>query len=595
MNRRGLIKSVLFSSILLGYSSKGRSNTERTNRNYVLEGENVTLPEMFGAKSNSDKNNKKAIEDALFHSYETGGACVFSNGLYNSDDIDFHFPVEIRIENGSFLNFSLTISGQRLNIINAVNTRLDWEKCLRFKDNFPLPDSPFKQGDIISLQLGDEQGGNARRGNENGIDILKVRGTSESEIFFESKTRLAYLNPIIGKLKQAARVYGDLDKGVKNITGNFQGVFTVGDIIRIENVDGEDGVSGSKFYFEYIKIKSVSKECMTLESRTIYSYKNPWVVGTGFLKRVHISGNGGIKKLSIRNSTNVLVSSLSVRRLIVSNCYGLNLSNIKSDGLQESSTINITYCFGKSIINNLTVSNSLSTTDNATLKIMSSPQLILSNVIISDSNSNSKKQSNYCLFIDAFYTPYLCWNDNIIVNNVICETPNSNFTRGVWFYGLRNSIIDSIVGTDVFFQGSVDTMFERINIPGNTLEIKDLVRCTVSSKCSNVLFQGGQRNSLSVMYGSNKGRYIPVKRKIIKFTYGKTNPETGEGYLKGDNNFVELNGQSWVTDDSYPSISIEHQVGITIDTGIISSELEQKMFNIGREVSTLSIKNRYVN
>ncbi|MBL2353020.1 hypothetical protein ELJ11_30080, partial [Klebsiella pneumoniae] len=77
---------------------------------------------------------------------------------------------------------------------------------------------------------------------------------------------------------------------------------------------------------------------------------------------------------------------------------------------------------------------------------------ILSNITISDSNSSSKKQSNYSLFVDSLYTPYSCWNDNIIVNNVICERPRSHFKRGVWFYGLRRSVIDSIVGADVFLQ-----------------------------------------------------------------------------------------------------------------------------------------------
>ncbi|MFB5079719.1 hypothetical protein [Raoultella sp. C349492] len=593
MNRRGLIKKTILSFLLYGYSSKRGSNAESLCRNRVIEDEKCSMPEMFGAKVDGDFNNKKAIEDALLHSYKTGLPCVFSNGLYNSDDIEFYFPVSIIIENGSFLNFSLTISGHRLNITDTVRTVLGWEECPSSKDSFPLSLGLFRPGDIIALQLDDEYGGNAKHGNENGLDILEVKSSNTSTISFRNKTRLAYSKPSFGKLNQVTRINGSLDKGAKLINGNFEGVFSVGDILRIENIDGKDSVSGSKFYFEYIKVKQIVEEHMILESRTIYSYENPWVIGTGFLRQVHITGNGGIKKLVIRNSSDVIITSLSVKRLIVSNCYGLNISNVKSEGLQEPSTINITYCFGKSIINNLTVSNSLSVTDNAALKIMSSPQLILSDIIISDSNSSSKKQSNYCLFVDAFYTPYLCWNDNIIVSNVICEKPNSNFSRGAWFYGLRNSIVDSIVGTDVFFQGSVDTMFERINIPGYSLEIKDLIRCTVHSKCSKVLFQGGQQNILNLMYGNVKDKKGLSKEKIIKFTYGKINPETGVNYSKGESNFLALNGQSWISENSYPSISIEYQDKMAIDTGVVSNELERKIFNIGSDVSILSIKDRY--
>ncbi|MDR8444783.1 hypothetical protein FPK32_25395, partial [Acinetobacter baumannii] len=83
--------------------------------------------------------------------------------------------------------------------------------------------------------------------------------------------------------------------------------------------------------------------------------------------------------------------------------YGVNVSNLTLTGLGEPSTVNITYCFGKSIFQNLQISNSESNSDNSTLKIMSSPQIILSNITISDSNSSSKKQSNYSLFVDSLY------------------------------------------------------------------------------------------------------------------------------------------------------------------------------------------------
>ncbi|MCV5918032.1 hypothetical protein OFN60_31905, partial [Escherichia coli] len=91
---------------------------------------------------------------------------------------------------------------------------------------------------------------------------------------------------------------------------------------------------------------------------------------TNFIKHVNLTGEGRIKKLVLRNIKDVKLSSLFINRLIISNCYGVNVSNLTLTGLGEPSTVNITYCFGKSIFQNLQISNSESNSDNSTLKIM---------------------------------------------------------------------------------------------------------------------------------------------------------------------------------------------------------------------------------
>ncbi|MFQ1061156.1 hypothetical protein ACJWUX_25760 [Klebsiella pneumoniae] len=595
MNRRGLLKSFLFSPFLYGYSSKGIGNTE-----CILAEENnkeikYSTPEMFGSKKANKTNTKVAIEKALTYSHKKGIPCRFSGGVYDSEDIDFNFPVNIIIEAGSYLNFILTISGERLSKSDTIKSSLSWDECTRGKISFPMSSNQYKSGDIISIELDDIHGGNAQKGNQNGIDILEINDNTTSVLSFKNKTRFPYFHPKISKLNNVIKISGVLNKGTKEINGNFEGLFSAGDILRIENIDGEDSVSGSRYYFEYIKVSKVLKDRMVLKSRTIYSHKNPWIIKTGFLEQVHITGNGGVKKLVIQSANDVIVSSLLIKRLILSNCYEINLSNVKSDGLYEPSTINITYCFGKSIIENLNVSSSFGITDNAVLKVMSSPQLILSNVVISDSNSNSKKQGNYCLFIDALYTPYLCWNDNIIVNNVICEKSSSNISRSIWFYGLRNSVIDSIVGADTFLQGSIDTMFKGINIPGHFLEIKDLVRCTVDSKCAKVLIEGGQYNVFELVYGSTKSLNKTTQAeqsRTIKFTRGKIQPETGETYSIGSSNYLKLDGYSWISKETYPSLYVEYQDNLSLDTDINFDILRANIVKTGAQVSQLAIKNK---
>ncbi|SYG64514.1 Uncharacterised protein [Klebsiella pneumoniae] len=586
MERRELLKSMVLSPLVTSFSSSGEEG-------YKLEPDAIDgfiTPDMFGAKPDGVFNNKQAIEKALQYANLKGRVCYFLPGNYYSEDIIITVPVKIAIHTDSYLDFNLTISGEVFCSESSFKIEQDWRSFGVGTSLFTKSNNKLNKGDVISVSLATNYGGNAEFGNENGIDILNITDVSDSFFSTDKGIRFPYAYPIIKKLKSVESLKGDLLKGTYIINGDFSNEFSQGDVIRIENIDGIDGVGGSKNYFEYVKIKSIDKINITLCSRTIYSHTNPWLIKTMFINRVEIIGRGRIKELALRNVDDLQVSSLFINRIIISNCYGVKINDLNLEGLSKPTTLNMTYCFGKSIIENLNISNSQGDSDNASIKIMSSPQVILSNVVLSDSNSNSKKQSNYSLFIDAFYTPYSCWNDNIIVNNIICERPKSNFKRGAWFYGMRNSVIESVIGADIFLQGASDCYFNNLNISAFKLEIKDLVRCNISSKCENVLIKGGMDN----IFKLELGKLIPDNSNIhnyrCRFTNGAIHPETGETYISGVNNYVSFQ-VPYEDNKNASDIYVEYQESLFIEPISVFCVDVKDSINIGKGVSNIYIKN----
>lgn len=594
MRRRDLLRSMALSPLVISIPSKGKEGFKSHPENLGCQiNTDSVSPEMFGAKSDGVFNNKEAIEKALQYAYINGLSCTFLKGQYYSEDISIDFPIRIVLQNGCYLNFELSVIGGLFYSESESIINQDWKAFSRGTRSFSNKNSKMNKGDMVSVSLDYRHGGSAQIGNENGIDILNVIDINENDFIVKNGTRFPYSYPIISKLKSVIAFKGEIPKDSYIINGDFINKFSPGDIIRIENVDGTDSVGGGKYYFEYVEVKSVNNSHIILSARTVYSHTNPWLIKTNFINHVNLTGEGRIKKLVLRNIKDVKLSSLFINRLIISSCYGVNVSNLTLTGLGEPSTVNITYCFGKSIFQNLQISNSESNSDNSTLKIMSSPQIILSNITISDSNSSSKKQSNYSLFVDSLYTPYSCWNDNIIVNNVICERPRSHFKRGVWFYGLRRSVIDSIVGADVFLQGSVDCYFKNFNVSNYMLEIKDLVRCDVTAKCMSAVTRGGIDNVLRLEFDGRLTGDFSDKSHYCKFTAGTLNPEKGVNYSQGDGNYLYFNSPTLNSTDNKINLSVEFQKNLIIEPTRLSLLRQRESLKMGKDVSNIYIKNNF--
>ena len=520
----------------------------------------ILRPEMFGAKANGTNDDTAAILLTLNYAYANNLTCKFEGGTYYGTTVRINYPVSVEVAGSAFLNFNFVIQGTFVEAKNSVATTLTWAQVPVGTTSIAGNFSAFTAGGIVAIKLNDTSGGSAARGNEAGFDFSSISAASGTTLTLSTATRLAYQSPDIIEVNKGIAYTGTLAADTYSVAGNYTSLFAVGDVIRIENLDGTDSVEAKTFYFEYAKVASISTTAMTFKSRLQYSHVNPWLIKTGFIKSPKIIGKGRLKKLEIRLADTPIVDGLDIDRLIVGNTYDCTTMNINSRGVGEPSTVNHSFCFGRGRIHGLRAGGSISTTDNASCKLMSCPGMIVSDVL-SDNTTSTGSQGDYGFYVDAYYTPYRCWNKNITVNNVIAELPRSSVTRAIWFYGMKNSTIKNLSGAQVFLQGSIDSVFESINTPDSGMEVRDLVRCRVSGVVNSLLWLGCFYSSLDVMIKSISTAASSLNI-ACRAGAGTTNPEDGTSYTVGLFNRFDVISNSQST--SAITFSIGNQTSFVI-------------------------------
>lgn len=496
-------------------------------------------PQMYGAVGDGVTDDTTAITNMFNDAITNDMKVVFPAGTYNcSSTVTLTSPVDIELSGGAFLNFTIIFRGELFAIKNKVQITATWATFPAGTNSVAGNFSAFNPSSIVAIKLNDTNGGSAGQGNEAGIDFSAITTASATSLILTTPTRLAYNLPEVLELEAAVQYSGTIDRNAYTISGNYTSYFKAGDIVRFENIAGADGVEASKFYFEFNKVKSVTSTAIVFYSRLNYSYTNPWLSKTSFISGINISGDGRIKRLEVRQFDNVHISGVQIDRRIIGYGYDLRMVDCDSIGVSEPSTSNLTYVFGNSYVSNIKTGGSASSTDNAAFKVMSCPRMIISNITSRDMSTTSGSQGNYGFYIDAYYTPYYCANSEMTVSNIYAEIPRSTVTRSIWFFGLRNCQVSGITGSQLFLQGCVDTSFDGINIPNATLEIRDLVRCTVSAISSSAVVLGCNYSTFDLMTkGIGTGSSANIACRIGA---GVTNPETGAAYTAGSYNRFDV-------------------------------------------------------
>lgn len=518
-------------------------------------------PEMFGSITEDENKNAQIISQALSYASSRGIVCKFSAPVYTSLDITLDTPVSIEVSANSFLNFAIIFKGSYFAYTSKVDTVLDWNQAPAGTTSFSGNFSALKSEGYVGIKLQDGDGGSASQGNEAGVDFSFASATSTS-LTLDTPTRWAYRNPQILSLASAIQYSGSLSADEYVIPGDFTSLFSEGDVLRVENIDGADGVESKKAYFEYVKILSISQTGIVLKSRLNYSHANPFIVKTGFLKSPKITGPGRIKRVEIRQCDAPVVNGLSIDRLIVGNNYDSSVGDIDSRGVLEPSSVNHSYCFGRSRAYNIRSGGSSAVTDNAAIKFMSCPKMQMSNLSV-DNTTATGSQGDYGVYVDALYTPYYCWNKGISIDGILVEKPRSPVNRSVWFYGLKNSSAHNITGGQVFLQGCIDTQFSGIITPEEPMEIRDLVRCGVDAYVKSFTQLGSYDTDFNMKTkGVGTGSSLNIAGR---FGSGTRNPETGEEYVIGVNNKITINS---LTDSTTAiTLQVQAQDGLIIGAG----------------------------
>ncbi|MEW9379521.1 phage tailspike protein [Escherichia coli] len=520
-------------------------------------------PEAHGyANGKPIADNTTSIRNAITSAFEKGVSCKFMNGTYTSNPVIIDIPANIEVSPSSFLNFSLIIQGKYFKEKNKVSTTLPWSSVPAGTTNIAGNFSSFSIGGAAALKLRDGDGGSASQGNETGVDISNISGKSGTSLTLSTPTRFPYQNPDVIELQAAIKYNGTLNNDDYIIPGDYTSLFSVGDVIRIENTSVAYSVEAKPYYFELAKIHSINSTGIFLKARLNYTHINPWIVKSDLVPNVVICGGGRIKRLEIRQCDTPKICNLEIDRLIVGYNYDSTVESINSIGVGEPSSINHTYCFGRSRARDLRVGGSSSVTDNAACKFMSCPKMQISGITV-DNTTATGNQGDYGVFVDALYTPYYCWNKGMTIDGVIVEKPRSTVNRGVWFYGLLNSVVTNISGGQVFLQGCAYSVFTDINTPEEPMEIRDLVGSDVRGMCKSFSVLGSIDSDFKMKTtGLGTGTNINI---ACRFGAGVRNPVTGVDYTIGSNNKVEVNSLSEST--SAITIQAQSQDGLIIGAG----------------------------
>ena len=473
---------------------------------------------------------------AVFAAFEYGRIHGLSVEIpdweFTGPGFTYNHSVSMTLRPNAYLNFDLEITGRMAMKSNSVTLVGDFPAFPAGTTIFAGNFSAYSLGDVVMIEL---SVGGSPTFNEAGIDFAVVQTADASQLVLTTGTRLAYRDPTISRLSNASRHVGTIGRDSISIPGDYTAQFAAGDVLRIENIDGTDGVEGSAFYFELSKVSEISSVQITLETRTIQKYVNPWLAKADMIRGVKIAG-GRIKRLTIRHVESCSLFALDVDRAIYGSWYRYQVIGGIRRGLQEPSTSNATWLFNGSM-SDIYCGGSLSSTDNAAFKVMSCPNMQLLN--ISGGNTKATAQGNYGVFIDFFFTPYRIWNENLQAENIRGETPNGGSDRGVWMTGVRNGDLE-ITGGHVFLQSLVDVAAE-VRCAEKQLEIADIVRSTVRGGCKFAVWKGGVDSSLDVTVRDTLG--INFGRNFWA-TGGSKNPETGAVYSIGSNNEFNVNNFS---------------------------------------------------
>ena len=511
----------------------------------LIGGLNFITPQMFGAVADGTTDDTTAILDAANEAISKGWILHFPSGTYVGSTLTLTQSIHINVASRASLQFSVVIKGEYFAPLDSVTSTAAWADIPAGTTSLAGDFSAFDTTKPVGIRLNDIDGGSASQGNETGCDFSLITSASSTELVLNSATRFPYQKPVIASLASAVQFIGQLTADAYTIAGDYTSYFSAGDIIRIENIAGTDGVEAKTAYMELVRIESISSTAITLAKQLEFTHVNPWLVKVGYLEDVKVTGLGYIQRLEIRQCANVQVGmGLTIGRSVNSYLYDFRFNNVVVEGAYEPSSMNTTYAFGHSMIDNVTLSSSRSTTDNAVFKVMSSPGLIIGKVNSKNANATGS-QGNYGFYVDAIFTPYYVPNRNMIIQGIHVEPSRSTVTRSIWVYGLRDATISDLIGGQVFIQGCSNTLCRNISIPKYAIELRDLVGCDVEALCKSGLKLGGSDSIYRITctgVGTSSSMNIAFRTGA-----GTTNPVTGATQTLGSSNVYHITGLSTST------------------------------------------------
>lgn len=380
-------------------------------------------------------NNKLAVVDIDVNwdglVFTRGGLCLTGEGVINGF---------VKIKGDTLKNRTNSVT------VGTVN---DYATYVAGVTTFPGNFSAYSAGDKIVIELASDTGFNGSY-NQIGVHFSTVVSASSSQLVIADGLRFAFDKFVISKTT-FVKYSGALEVGTTTITGDFSS-FSVGDVVRFENITGTDSVNSGTVYFEHSRVKSVSVFGIVLVDPLVTAFGDPFIIPAAFINKIDLL-NANFDVLQLIAITSQQVKGCRFNRSINDYAYAGNFG----DCIITASTpngINFTYA-RRMTIDNIVTSGATGTTDNAALKMMSPVECTVDGVVATDYGISSGSQSINGFYVDFLFTPYYNWGRNVQMSNI--NTGKDRGGLGIWLDGIKGGSLKSSHG------GADSRLYELVN------------------------------------------------------------------------------------------------------------------------------------
>lgn len=361
--------------------------------------------------------------------------------------------------------------------------------------------------------------------NQQGRDFSPVSTANASQIAFSYPTRWVYDSARVTKVKGYVVNGQPLTFETDTITGDFP-LAAPGTLWRFENRTGTDTFDGRTAYFEHNRIKEYYGPSdpggarIVLENPMAYNYGDFVMVKVRAVEDVQIEG-GYVDSIVVVAGVKTAFRNIETRLFSYGWAYDFRVHDIRTITDQPRG-FGFTWCRNGTA--SLCVStNAVGVTDNAAFKTLSNIDCTFVGCVSYNTKSNSG-QGIYPVLCDAFFTPYLGYNQNVWYIGCTGGRAIGGSQRSGWFEFMRGGGIQGFAGAeDVLLERNVDVVFGGITAR-RILEIKDAIGCELTGFTSKVLNITGCPQSIvgpgvvKGASGTNSGRSVWIR--------GSTNPAT---------------------------------------------------------------------
>lgn len=362
-----------------------------------------------------------------------------------------YVPSNRTIHNRGNINGTLQIIGSTRNSSGIYHTnRVNGAGSLaRGVTTLPGSFSGFAVGDFVMIGL---QGIGLATSNQSGFDFARVTAVSASGLTIDTATRWSYPDWYVAKAV-GTMVTGDLPRGTSSVPGDFTGLFKKGDLVRVENINGDDTmwtatgttapVAGNdKAYFEPVRVKGIDDKAIVFEQEIAYHHQGFYLVRMDPASNVRITG-GYISRVIAMGCDTLAVTDVRCSLLSVAYTVGLHVSGIRADG--DTPRVCGFTAIRDATISDVVTRGANGNTDNGAFKMNQPINVTVTGITSFDTTSSSTTQGLYPFFIDFYFTPYSGWAQSVTVGDLSLSKPKNGVAWSLWTVGTRDCRVSNVV------------------------------------------------------------------------------------------------------------------------------------------------------